>query len=573
MADKKERCILKLKAEGKTKEEAFAICTDALKMTDDAGIKLSDTEDIPFEFIKLADHRRKKKKKKRGFNVRRVSSSSYTELTELKGVEILRVVNIPERGIDITKAKLEEIKRNFVSLIDRNLHNPPAKLGHDEKQQFAVDSGLPALGWVEKLTIVGDRLLATFGEVPDMVKEAFDKGLYKKVSSEIYHAFDDPETGENMGAVLRAVAFLGADVPQVKGLKAFLQDQAGVYALDDTDKAENFTDITISLKIADPSDPEPIDIPEPPTKEELGLKPLDPDKMNPFDLEFFRQAEEAVEMLKDSQITEIDDEQSVEGLIRWVGKLGFSGCKTNDVIRSFPDSDTLCSWLWERAFERGLVAEARPHILEEEEGDNMDPKDQKIAKLSEELEASKVSAASSDEEKTKLKTELAEMTAKEKAKDELAKKLKRKSALAEVEAFANKDENKKIMTPALKTELSALAEAIGTDEVVINLDEEGKKTEKIPGHKLLSRFVENLIKAKTVKLEETAKAKKDALNSGAEVKRQEGADFADLDEKAQELVKTDPRLAKLAESQPNTAYMEAVKMATAAEPELAVRGE
>lgn len=571
MADKLERCVLKLKGQGKSKSSAIAICTDALKLAEEAGIKLSESEDIPFEFIALADKRRKKKKK---VSVRKVQASSYSELEELEGVEILRAVEIPERGLSYTLAHLQEMAKNGNDLIKRNLHNAPGKLGHDEEQKFALLSGLPAIGWVSKLAVIGDRLIVKFSEMPKMVKDAFKAGLYKKISSEIYHEFTDPESGENMGHVLRAVAFLGADVPQVKGLAAFLKDTAGVYALDETDKAENFADVTVNVTIPDPVEPE-IELPPMKTieeiREEAGLKPLDPDKMAPFDLEMFRQAEEAVDQLKDSQIEEMDEEQSVESLIRWVGRVGFDGCKTNVVIRSFPDSDMLCSWLWERAFERGLVSEERVRILSEEV-DNMDAKDQKIAKLEESLASLKSDVTSSEEDKTKLKTELSELKADKKANDEAAAKLARKSALAEVETFANKDEHKEILTPALKTELSALAEAVGTDEQIIKLDEEGTKTEKVSGHKLLVRFCENLIKAKVAKFVEMAKTGK-GTNSGAKASRMEGADFADLDEKAQELVKSDTRLAKLAESQPNTAYMEAVKIISADEPELAKRGE
>ena len=201
----------------------------------------------------------------------------------------------------------------------------------------------------------------------------------------------------------------------------------------------------------------------------------------------------------------------------------------------------------------------------------MDAKDMKITKLTEELEGLRSDATSSEEEKAKLKTKLGELEKEKKANAVAAEKIQRKTALAEVETFAGKDEYKEILTPALKMELSALAEAVGTEEQVIKLDEEGTKTEKVSGHKLLVRFTENLIKAKVAKMKETAKAKKGA-NSGEEVSRQEGADFADLDEKAQELVKSDPKLSKLSETQPNTAYIEAVNRVSKAEPELAQRG-
>ncbi len=513
----------------------------------------------------------KKKKKKKRFGVKRIRASTYAELGELTDVNIMIPISVPKLNINYTLEHLQEMVKNGNDLIKRELHDAPGKLGHSEDQKFAQLSGLPAIGWITEFKLMGERIIAKFSDVPDMVIDAFKKGLYKKISPEIYDEFPDPETGENMGHVIRAVAFLGADVPQQKGLAAFLKDEAGVYALAEEGEDHKFSEVTINVTIPDsPEEPEP-ELPpiktEAEIKAERGLKPLDPDKMEEFDLMFFRQAEEAVKGMLDSQIEEIDKEQSVEGLIRWVGRVGFDGCKTNAVIRSFPDADGLCSWLWARAFERGLVAEVQPNILNEEE--EMD-KDKIIADLK--LEVSKLSdnATSSAEEKATLQARLTKLEDDQKANKEAQAKMARATSLADVEAFANKDEYKEILTPALKMELTALAEAVGVKDHVIKLDEKGSKTETISGPKLLVRFTENLIKAKIVKLEETAKTKKEG-NSGSDASKMEGADYAELDEKAQALVKSDAKLSKLAETQPNAAYMDAVKIVQAESPELAQR--
>jgi hypothetical protein len=67
--------------------------------------------------------------------------------------------------------------------------------------------------------------MADFKQVPSKLAEAIRRGRYKYVSSEIY----DPEDTERhfgefkiKGYTLRAVAFLGADIPVVKGLKPLM---------------------------------------------------------------------------------------------------------------------------------------------------------------------------------------------------------------------------------------------------------------------------------------------------------------------------------------------------------------
>lgn len=518
---------------------------------------------------------KEKKKKKKG-SFKKIKSSSYAELSELKNVNVMIPVTVADRGINYTVEHLAEMVKNGNDLIKRKLHDAPGKLGHSEDQKFAEISGLPAIGWVTQFRLLGEKIFADFEDVPDMVAEAFQKGLYKKISPEIYDEFPDPETGEDMGHVIRAVAFLGADVPQQKGLAAFMHDKAGYYALAEDMEDHKFSEVTINVTIPEAIViPEVEDIPEFDQEEflaEAGLKPLDPDKMNSFNLEQYRFAEEAVKGLLDAQIEEIDKDQSVEGLIRWVGRIGFESCKTNAVIRSFPDADGLCSWLWERAFERGLVSEVQPHILEEEEVINMDAKDVKITKLEEELKGLKSSADSSAEGTATLEAKIIKLEEEQKANKVARAKIARATALSEVEAFANKEEYKEIITPALKLELICLAEAVGDKEQVIKLDEEGTKTEKISGPKLLIRLTENLIKAKVVKLKELAKTNEDKVLSGDGASRMEGAEFADLDEEAQKLVESTPRLTKLAETDPNTAYMEAVGIVTKKQPELAQRG-
>lgn len=88
-------------------------------------------------------------------------------------------------------------------------HTAPIILGH-------VESNTPAFGWVDKLKRVGNTLMATFKDVEPQFQELVNAGRYKTVSAAFY---DDLK--------LRHLAFLGANVPAVKGLEAIQFSQEG----------------------------------------------------------------------------------------------------------------------------------------------------------------------------------------------------------------------------------------------------------------------------------------------------------------------------------------------------------
>lgn len=88
---------------------------------------------------------------------------------------------------------------------DPKLHEAPVTVDH-------AQSG-PALGWVEALRRVGDRLVARLRITSAKLIELLRGGAFKKRSVEIYPALR--ETGR---PYLRAVSFLGAAAPEVKGL-------------------------------------------------------------------------------------------------------------------------------------------------------------------------------------------------------------------------------------------------------------------------------------------------------------------------------------------------------------------
>lgn len=118
-------------------------------------------------------------------------------------------------GEAFTRADLEEIAANFTRL--RGQLKPPLKFGHDEDQRLLGQrDGDPALGWVEGLRVVGDRLLARFAGLPRVVYDAVRAGRYRRVSAELY--LDVRQGAKRLGKTLKAVALLGADLPAITTL-------------------------------------------------------------------------------------------------------------------------------------------------------------------------------------------------------------------------------------------------------------------------------------------------------------------------------------------------------------------
>jgi hypothetical protein len=99
------------------------------------------------------------------------------------------------------EAALDRIAEDY----DPRLHEAPVTLDH-------AQTG-PALGWVAGLRRVGDRLVARLRGLSARLVEMIRSGAFKKRSVEIY-----PRLRESGGPYLRAVSFLGAASPEVKGL-------------------------------------------------------------------------------------------------------------------------------------------------------------------------------------------------------------------------------------------------------------------------------------------------------------------------------------------------------------------
>tara|TARA_Y100001938_G_C8097470_1_gene439118 strand:- start:186 stop:1904 length:1719 start_codon:yes stop_codon:yes gene_type:complete len=149
----------------------------------------------------------------------------YNQTFNIDGVEIFStgVWN----GDKYAKKDLEAMVTNF----GKTGFEPPIKLGHNEDQPEMKD-GEPALGYIDKIYTAGNKLLADFKEIPQVLYDAMKRGNYKRVSSEIYWNYTN--NGSVLDRVLKAVAILGTEIPAVTNLEAI----ENLYAKSDESQGE-----------------------------------------------------------------------------------------------------------------------------------------------------------------------------------------------------------------------------------------------------------------------------------------------------------------------------------------------
>ena len=155
----------------------------------------------------------------------------------MKYFEVFKAGNYPQGKF--TQAEVQELAKNY----DPSFCEAPITLDHEQKG--------PAYGWVDKLKEENGKLKATFKDLSDDLKEFVNKGKYKKISVEIYREL------EGKKPYLKAVSFLGASIPQVKGMQAveFKEGESDVYIFEaeveennDTEEIENLKSTIADLK-------------------------------------------------------------------------------------------------------------------------------------------------------------------------------------------------------------------------------------------------------------------------------------------------------------------------------------
>jgi hypothetical protein len=152
---------------------------------------------------------------------------------DLEGREIFAVG--VHHGDKYTIEDLDEIADNFERLGE--LIKPPLKLGHnDEQEKEILRDGQPALGWIENVRRMGEKLVADFKQLPATVYAAIMSGRYKRISPEIVYKIKSGDT--TFKNVLWAVSLLGADVPAVKNLLDIDKSVGSLLSADTRDSLE-----------------------------------------------------------------------------------------------------------------------------------------------------------------------------------------------------------------------------------------------------------------------------------------------------------------------------------------------
>ena len=127
-------------------------------------------------------------------------------MLEIKDVEIFATGN--HNGDTYTETDLDEIVSNYSKVG----YIPPLKDGHCKDKP-----GMPALGWIQNIRRMGNKLVADFVDLHEKVYEAIKSRRYSTVSSEIF--WNLKNNNGTFKRALKAVALLGAEIPGVADLK------------------------------------------------------------------------------------------------------------------------------------------------------------------------------------------------------------------------------------------------------------------------------------------------------------------------------------------------------------------
>jgi hypothetical protein len=126
-------------------------------------------------------------------------------------IEIFRAGDYRDKGKGlVTREDLDRVVQGY----DPSFHEAPVTVGHPA-------NNLPAFGWIDRLAVRGDLLLAKEKQVDPQFNELRQAGRYKKRSASFYTGPDGRISG------LRHVGYLGAMPPEVKGLQDVQFDDNG----------------------------------------------------------------------------------------------------------------------------------------------------------------------------------------------------------------------------------------------------------------------------------------------------------------------------------------------------------
>jgi hypothetical protein len=157
------------------------------------------------------------------------SASEHAEPDDFE-MEVFESGHYGERG-DYTDDDVARMAADY----DPAVHEAPITVDHTK--------GGPAWGWVRGLKVIGGRLVAVVRQMPEAFKDLVRAGRYKKRSVELYRQF-----GATGRPYLRAVTFLGAQPPEVKGLAdvALAEADGDVVVLSFDEGASDMADKTFT---------------------------------------------------------------------------------------------------------------------------------------------------------------------------------------------------------------------------------------------------------------------------------------------------------------------------------------
>ncbi len=132
------------------------------------------------------------------------------EFAEIKGLPIFKAGKFHGGKVEVTDTDLDEMVASFDATKDA--FNRPVKLSHQDTESERS----AALGVIDRVFTASvngiKHVMADLKDVPETMKKAIAERRILDRSIEMYPTFQGKRN------VLRAIAFLGGDIPEVKGL-------------------------------------------------------------------------------------------------------------------------------------------------------------------------------------------------------------------------------------------------------------------------------------------------------------------------------------------------------------------
>lgn len=152
----------------------------------------------------------------------------------MKFFEVFKAGTYPQ-GV-FSPEEVDALAKNY----DPQFCEAPVTLDHEQKG--------PAYGWVSELQAENGKLKASFKDLSPELKEFVRSGKYKKISVEIYRNLEGKQP------YLKAVSFLGASIPQVKGMSPveFKEAEADTFIFEAAGETELKPDVNENKTIANP---------------------------------------------------------------------------------------------------------------------------------------------------------------------------------------------------------------------------------------------------------------------------------------------------------------------------------